>query len=584
MLKNIKIKWKLIGAIVVVLVLASFSGILSVFITADVNKDYSSAMEDYGFAQGDVGKLLACFGSINVSVHDAISYTNSANEKAAMETFTSQCAKMDGYFDAVEGTIQKPETMEIFQAAKSAWNQYLPLAEQLMKEGDSQDTAVVQRVQNKLVNQLDPLYNDVYNNLADVLYDKVDSGKALEEQLTRRINNAILLVIGLLVAALVLSLVLGTVLANGIANPIHACAKRLSDLAHGDLKSPVPSYHQKDEIGILSQSTNEIVDGLVTIIRDEQYLLEEMARGNFDVYSGARERYVGDFTAVLKAVQDINFRLSDTLDRINQSSEQVSAGSEQVSCAAQNLSQGAAEQASSIEELAAAITEISQQVSSNAENARSASEKADTVGAEMQNSNEKMERMMAAMGEISGSSQEIGKIIKTIEDIAFQTNILALNAAVEAARAGAAGKGFAVVADEVRNLASKSAEASKNTAALIEASIKAVENGTQMAGETAKALLVAVEGAKEVVEIVDKISSASAEQSDSVMRITESVDLISGVVQTNSATAEESAAASEELSGQAQVLKELVGRFTLKDVKNMTALPGEGKSPVGAAR
>lgn len=268
----------------------------------------------------------------------------------------------------------------------------------------------------------------------------------------------------------------------------------------------------------------------------------------------------------LIAMRDINGRLSSTLSQINQAANQVSAGSDQVSSGAQALSQGATEQASSVEELAATITDISGQVKSNAESALNAKEKSEMAGTEIAASNQKMQELIAAMEEISKSSQEIGKVIKTIEDIAFQTNILALNAAVEAARAGAAGKGFAVVADEVRNLASKSADAAKSTTALIEGAITAVSNGTQLVDVTAKSLLSVVTGTQEVASIVNDISTASAEQASSIAQVTQGIDQISSVVQTNSATAEESAAASEELSGQAQMLNNLVGQFKLKDV------------------
>ena len=291
----------------------------------------------------------------------------------------------------------------------------------------------------------------------------------------------------------------------------------------------------------------------------------KMAEGDFTVDSICPEAYTGGFHPLLVSFRSIADRLNDTLSQISQSSSQVANGSEQVSSGAQSLSQGATEQASSVEQLAATISEISDKVKQNAESAGQANNMADTVSAEMNTSNQKMQHMIDAMSDISNCSNEISKIIKTIEDIAFQTNILSLNAAVEAARAGAAGKGFAVVADEVRNLASKSAEASKNTAALIENSLKAVENGTHIADETAKSLVQAVDKVSEMTVIISQISEASSNQADSISQITTGIDQISSVVQINSATAQESAAASQELSGQSQLMKDLIGKFKLKE-------------------
>ena len=290
-----------------------------------------------------------------------------------------------------------------------------------------------------------------------------------------------------------------------------------------------------------------------------------MVSGDFTVDSVCEEEYTGGFHPLLISFRGIAEKLNDTMQQISQSSTQVASGSEQVSNGAQALSQGATEQASSVQELAATINEISSRVNQNADSAQQANAKAGNVSAEMNVSNDKMQQMIKAMGDISNCSNEIGKIIKTIEDIAFQTNILALNAAVEAARAGTAGKGFAVVADEVRNLASKSAEASKNTSDLIENTLKAVERGTQIADETAHTLFQAVSDVNEMTGIIGQISEASSAQADSISQITMGIDQISSVVQTNSATAQESAAASEELSSQSQLMKSLVGRFKLKN-------------------
>ncbi|MEY8352714.1 HAMP domain-containing methyl-accepting chemotaxis protein [Lachnospiraceae bacterium 54-53] len=345
---------------------------------------------------------------------------------------------------------------------------------------------------------------------------------------------------------------------RSVMRPLEILLDAARKMEAGNLSEEI-DFDSGNEFGDLAQCFRQVQHYLRSVISDVTGNLNRMESGDFRVHTDAA--YAGDFESVYKSIVAISRRLGSTLSHINESAQQVSGSSTHVSSGAQQLSQGTVEQASSIEQLAASIAEVSNQIDRNSENAKAASNQAEQTSQELAVGQNNMRRMLDAMNEINNSSSEIGKIIKTIEDIAFQTNILALNAAVEAARAGEAGKGFAVVADEVRNLAGKSSEASQNTTELIENSMRSVKEGTDIANETARSLNLIAESSEKSAGLLKEISRASGTQAESVNQIREGIDRISSVVQSSAATAEESAASSEELSGQAQLLKQLVSDF-----------------------
>ena len=567
-IKNLKIRLKLYILIGVALLGMLIISGMSFFLMGRMN-DMTSDIATSWLPSVDVAReMSATISNIRLNELEYLS-TDSDNKKRTSLQYLQDGNETMNTLLAAYGDMIDEEERNFYNNANDLWTQYQAAAEEMMafaEQGRSESArGILDGECEALFNSLNSAFDDIIN------YNTKGSDDAAAESASLY-RTATLTMAAVVIAIILVGVFFSFVIIRLIKTPISEIENAAIKMAEGDLDVKI-SYTSKDELGVLAVQVGRLIHKLQLIIEDENQFLAKMAKGDFTVDSTCEEVYTGGFYPLLVSFRGIADKLNDTMLQISQSSAQVAGGADQVSNGAQALAQGATEQASSVQELAATIDVISNKVNQNADSARQASKAADCVSVKMNVSKEKMQQMTHAMGDISNCSSEISKIMKIIEDIAFQTNILALNAAVEAARAGTAGKGFAVVADEVRNLANKSTEASENIAALIENSLQAIENGTQIADDTAQSLIQAVNDVNEMAGIIEQISEASSDQADSLAQLTVGIDQISNVVQTNSATAEESAAASEELSSQSQLMKSLVGRFRLKS--------GPSKIPVG---
>ncbi len=476
-----------------------------------------------------------------------------------------------GYEDSVIAKLEQVSTElqalketkvvdnELFQEYSSALNEWGEIGYGIMEEikaGDQEQAA------EEILTLCAPALNEVIAivNELDVITDEAKADELRVIAITAGIGIAA--IIAFLVSAAIFASRIGKKIVTSILTPLSEVEAVAQELTNGNLHSTI-EYHSDDEIGSLAHSLRKSIRILGTYVDDISRMMKEFSSGNFDV--SPESEWKGDFVAIAESIASFEAAMADTVVGIRRVADQVASGAEQVSASSSDLAQGATDQAAITEELTATIANVAESVTQNANHASAVSKEVDELGTEIISSDDMMKDMVISMNDISTASNEINKIIATINDIASQTNLLALNASIEAARAGEAGKGFAVVADQVSLLAAQSSEAAKDSTALIQSSLAAVEKGIRIADETANHLKNVVENSKAITEKVTNIATTLGEQNEVIRQINEGIDHINDVVQTNSATSEECAAASLEMNSQADHLAELMAKFQVSE-------------------
>ena len=550
---DLKISKKITYCFLVMAIISTIVGITGILFINKIDQSGTTLYEENTLGLEYLGSAYADFNELRYISLKLTTGVPAAEKDTYVSEMNDLSASIDDLLTKYEGTYITSEVTSDFKDTASNWKTYKSAINQDVQTGT---------IQSDTVKAGDSLQKR-FNGLMEI--DSPDAAKKCENNASWARMAAIIMII-VIVVGIIVSLRLGKFLSGIISNPIEKLAAFGEMLAVGDVEiekvineKDREIKYRKDEVGTLATAFNKLIAGTLTLsaetaaVASGDLTTEISVRSEKDVLGNALQQLVHEFNQLISS--------------IIASAEQITAGAAQVSDGSQSLAQGATEQASSVEELSASISEVSQRVRDNAEDAQKTAVLSAQAAEIMQNSESDMGLAETAMEEIAVTSKDISKVIKAIDDIAFQTNILALNAAVEAARAGTAGKGFAVVADEVRNLSQKSAEAAKSTTSLIESSIAAVKKGTDLVSRTSTGFKEVAAKSEEVRRIVEEISEQSQEQATAISQISIGVEQVSSVIQMNSATSEESAAASEELSSQANYLKEIVTTFKVREAE-----------------
>ena len=563
-LKQMRIKKRLTTSSIITLAISALASISAIILMVYMAGQYNHILTYYAFSQGDIGKAMTELADVRSATRGAIGYEEQQLINQMVEQHDIAVTMLEQYMEPIKESVVTDVGKEAYKEVEDALYEYLEIDAKVLELGATEDVELCKQAQEIAVSEMAPAYEKVYTAFSEFMDQNVVLGDTTQNKLNTLVNIFIIVIVAIMFIATVVSMKIGGTIANAIAIPLQQLGKRLETFAEGDISSEFPEYTYNDEVGDMLVSVTKTTDKLKVIFADMEYLLEEMASGNFNIMTNHEDVYVGEYSALFQATRKMNREIDSTLKEVKSASDMVSVGAANLADASQALAEGATDQAASVQQMQATINEITHGLERTVEEVNEAYEQARKVAQEAEASRTEMSVMTEAMERINETSRKIGNIITEIEDISSQTNLLSLNASIEAARAGEAGRGFAVVADQIRKLAEQSAKSAVNTRALIEGSIHEIGIGNEAATRTAEVLARVVEAIQEIAESSKVLSESSTKQAEAMAQADEGVTRISEIVQSNSATAEESSATSEELAAQATTLDELVGKFRLR--------------------